>query len=100
MKALFLLILILSGIFLPTTNLLETLTGVPSKILYTAASQKGFWDLMFNGTYQEKHDFAHGKYTKYGTMPFDSDCYLQSIGWSEKKIHVIGSKWGFAKEKR
>lgn len=90
MKALLLLALISTTAY--------TLLDTPvTHVAKHALEQPKFLSLLLSGTAQEKHRFAHGQWTKYGSLPFDSDLYLRSRGYSETKLHRVGYAFGFSK---
>lgn len=79
-------------------NVAEAITGVPSEIVKEAVNSGGI-SVYLLGTEEEKHSFGKGQQTRYGKMSFDADAYLKyNKGWSEKKIHQLGHKYGFSKE--
>lgn len=94
MRALALLIFLTSATYI----ILDPPQSATGYVARHAIQQPGFWDLLVSGTAAEKHDFAHGKWTKYGSLPFDADSYLRSSGFSEKQVHDLGFTLGFSKK--
>lgn len=94
MKALALLIFLSSATYI----ILDPPQSATGHIARYALEQPGFWDLLMSGTASEKHAFAHGQWTKYGSLPFDSDSYLKAAGYTEKQVHDLGFTLGFSKK--
>ena len=80
------------------SSILETLTGVPTKIIHNAWENGGLQVLLFANS-KEKHAFAKGYPTRFGQMSFSADSHLKhKYGWSEDKIHNMGHRYGFSQK--
>ncbi len=99
MKALILLFFVALSTWLLLGDPLETLIGVPSKITRAAFEQPGLWQLLTEGSAEDRHRFAKGQWTKYGQLPFDSDAYMRSRGYSESELHKLGARYGFSERR-
>jgi hypothetical protein len=77
-------------------GLLETVFGVPREVIHGALG-KGLFSVMIYGSKEDRHRFAKGQSTRFGQMNYSVDSYLKiQKGWSEKKIHEMGFKYGFS----
>lgn len=77
-------------------KMIEQMSGVPGKIVTDALMNGGIKVHLF-GSAEEKHQFAKGEWTRFGTLPYDSETYLEdSHGWSTEKVHAVSGFYGYS----
>lgn len=81
--------------YVPT--IISEVTSIPEEIVRDGLENNAVAVCLF-GTYEEKHRFAKGQRTRFGSMPYPVDERLwSSHGMNDKEIHYIGSHLGFCK---
>lgn len=91
---LFVIMAVIIGLSYATTDNSQDF-NIPPEVIEDALQSGAMLAYLF-GTFEERHAFAKGHVTRFGHMSFDSDSYLQSKGWSERKIHEAGNYYGFS----
>ncbi len=78
-----------NNFFIPTA--VSKITSVPEEIVVDGFTHNALGVFLF-GTYEERHDFAKGRLTSFGKMPYDVEKVLKtSYGMNDKRVHTIGS---------
>lgn len=90
--------LVANYFYIPTV--ISEVTSIPEEIIRDGLENNAVAVYLF-GTYEEKHRFAKGQRTRFGSMPYPVDERLwSSRDMDEEEIHDIGSRLGFCKPEK
>ena len=62
-------------------------------MIIDSVSNGGISVVLF-GNYKERHDFAKGRPTRFGKLPYSTETVLLNKGWSDEKVHRYGNMLG------
>jgi hypothetical protein len=95
LSSLLTLVVLLSYVYLPKA--VAGITGVPEEIVNDAL-ENNVGTVLLLGDYGQRHDFASGTPTEYGSMPYDIEARLSGppYYWTYDEIHTRGFRTGFS----
>lgn len=90
--------LVCNDFYIP--QLISEVTNVPKSIVKDGLEHNAIAVYLF-GTYEERHSFAKGQPTGFGSMPYDVDEVMKRFhNMSEERVHNIGSLLGFCNQSK